>query len=195
MMRLISLLLLCASTAHAHTDSAVAGGFSTGFVHPLAGLDHLLAMVAVGIWGATLGPPLLWALPVVFPLLMVVGAIVGMAGIPVPMVEAGIALSVLLLGLAIYADWKAPAAVAVALVAMFGILHGHAHGMELPESAEPAAYSAGFVLATGMLHLAGIALGTLRTRPVGPLLLRTCGALIAAVGVWILSGHFLPGSW
>lgn len=186
MMRLMSLLMLCASTAHAHTDSAVAGGFTTGFVHPLAGLDHLLAMVAVGIWGATLGPPLLWALPVVFPLLMVAGAIAGMAGTAVPMVEAGIALSVLLLGLAIYADWKAHAVVAVTLVAMFGVLHGHAHGMELPRSAEPAAYSAGFVFATGILHLAGIALGTLRTKPIGRLLLRTCGALIAAVGLWLL---------
>ncbi|CAA9419808.1 MAG: Nickel-binding accessory protein UreJ-HupE [uncultured Ramlibacter sp.] len=184
-------LLLAAGLAHAHTDPVMAGGFATGFLHPLAGVDHLLAMVAVGIWGAALGLPLIWVLPVAFPLLMVAGGVLGIAGIPIPFVETGIAASVLVLGLCIVAAWRAPVAVAVAIVAAFGLLHGHAHGTELPSAASPAAYSAGFVIATGLLHLAGIGIGKLRGLPRGEIILRGSGALIAAAGVWILAG--MPG--
>jgi len=187
-----SLLLVLSAAAHAHTDAAASGGFIAGFLHPLAGFDHLLAMIAVGIWGAALGSPLIWALPVAFPLLMVVGGILGIAGVPLPFVETGIALSVLVLGLAIVAAWRAPVAVAVVLVAFFGVLHGHAHGTELPGSASPAAYAAGFVISTGLLHLAGIALGALRSVPRGPLMVRAAGGLIALAGVWILVGS--PGA-
>ena len=184
---LAALLLGAAAAAQAHTDEA-SGGFASGFMHPVGGVDHLLAMVAVGIWGATLGRPLIWALPVAFPLLMVMGGILGIAGVPLPFVEAGIAASVVVLGLAILAAWRAPVGVALAIVGVFGLLHGYAHGMELPTSAAPAAYTAGFVLSTGLLHLAGIAIGLLTGVPRGAQLLRVGGAAIAAVGVWILLG-------
>lgn len=184
-------LLCCSALAQAHTGTGVLGGFGAGFMHPLSGIDHMLAMVAVGIWGATLGRPLLIALPVAFPMMMVVGGILGLTGVPLPYVESGIATSVIVLGLAITAAWRAPVAVAIAIVAVFGVFHGYAHGQELPESANPAAYAAGFVLSTGLLHLIGIALGFLKVLPRGAQVLRGCGALIAATGVWILAG--MPG--
>jgi urease accessory protein len=180
------------ASANAHTDGLATGGFMAGFSHPLSGLDHLLAMVAVGIWGASLGRPLIWALPVAFPLLMVVGGVLGIAGVPVPYVEPGIAASVVILGLAILAAWRAPLAVALMVVGIFGVLHGYAHGLELPEAVAPQAYTAGFVLATGLLHLAGIALGMLKVLPGGAELLRGSGAAIAVAGVWILIG--MPGA-
>jgi len=190
--RAIGLFLLClAAGAQAHTEGLVAGGFFSGFMHPLSGLDHLLAMIAVGIWGASLGLPLIWALPVVFPLRMVIGGVLGIAQVPLPFVESGIAVSVVVLGLAILAAWRAPIAVAVAIVGAFGVFHGYAHGAELPASAAPAAYSAGFVLSTGLLHLTGIAIGTLDRLPHGRQVLRASGGVIAIVGVWIFAG--MPG--
>jgi urease accessory protein len=188
--------LLLASAVQAHTDQAVneqaiTAGFVAGNLHPLAGADHLLAMVAVGLWGAALRAPLIWALPVVFPLLMVAGGVLGILGVQLPFVETGIALSVLVLGLAIAAMWRAPVPVALAIVAVFGILHGHAHGTELPSAALPAAYAAGFVTSTGLLHLAGIALGSLRSVRHGSKLLRAVGGAIALAGAWLLLGS--PG--
>lgn len=186
------LLLLCfAAAANAHSGEGIAGGFLAGFMHPLSGIDHLLAMVAVGIWGATLGRPLIWALPVAFPMLMVVGGVLGIAKVPLPYVEVGIATSVVVLGLSIAAAWRAPVALAVAIVAIFGVFHGYAHGTELPQAAAPAAYAAGFVISTGLLHLAGIAIGLVKALPRGVQVLRASGGLIAATGVWILIG--MPG--
>ena len=181
-------LLLCSGLSHAHSGEGIFGSFLAGFMHPVSGLDHLLAMVAVGIWGATLGRPLLLTLPIVFPMLIVVGGVLGIANVPLPYIEPGIAMSVVVLGLAIAAAWRAPVAVTVAIVAVFGIFHGFAHGKELPESAAPAAYAAGFVICTGLLHLIGIALGALKALPRGMQILRASGALIAATGVWILVG-------
>lgn len=172
--------------AQAHTDAVTAQGWLAGVRHPVTGIDHLLAMVAVGIWGAALGAPLVWMLPLAFPLLMVAGGILGIAGVPLPLVEPGIALSVLLLGLAILAQWRAPVVLAVVLVGFFGVLHGHAHGTELPDATSPAAYSAGFVLSTGLLHLAGIAIGELRRWRHGIAVLRAAGAALAATGTWLL---------
>jgi len=188
----VGLCLLSLSPAlRAHTEGVGAGGFFSGVMHPISGLDHVLAMVAVGIWGAALGRPLLWALPVTFPLLMVGGGVLGIAGVPLPFVEHGIAASVVVLGLAILAAWRAPVPIALAVVGFFGVLHGYAHGLELPESAAPAQYAAGFVISTGLLHLTGIALGALHNLPKGREVLRAGGAAIAAAGVWILSG--MPG--
>jgi urease accessory protein len=119
------------------------------------GFDHLLAMVAVGLWGAVLGRPLIAALPVIFPAFMVVGGLLGIAGAPMAPVEIGIALSVLLLGAAIAARFVAPVWLACLLVGVFGLFHGYAHGQELPVSADPTAYGLGFVLATGALHGGG----------------------------------------
>lgn len=172
--------------AEAHTGLGAVGGFAAGFVHPLTGLDHLLAMVAVGVWGAILGRPLIVALPVIFPLMMVLGGLLGMFGAPFPPVELGVALSVLGLGAAIAAAWRAPVWAACGLVAAFALCHGYAHGRELPASADPVGYSAGFVLATGLLHLAGVAVGLLSERPAGARPVRAGGAAIALCGLAFL---------
>ena len=177
---------LLAQAAYAHTETAVGGGFVRGFQHPFNGGDHLLAMVAVGIWGAVLGAPLLWVLPVTFPMLMVIGAVASLAGLALPAIEPGIALSVVVLGGAIAAIWRAPVPAAIAVVGFFGFLHGFAHGRELPEAASPAAYATGFVLASGLLHGTGIALGMARALPRGELVLRVLGGLIALTGLWLL---------
>ncbi len=188
---IVWLLLCLAASAQAHTGEASANGFLAGVMHPLTGFDHLLAMVAVGIWGATLGMPLIWALPVAFPMLMVVGGMLGITGVPLPFIESGIAASVVVLGLAIAFAWRAPMAVALAIVAAFGVFHGYAHGAELPKSASPAAYVAGFVLCTGALHLTGVAIGTVKSLRHGALVLRGSGGLIAIAGLWIFAG--MPG--
>ncbi|MEJ7932480.1 HupE/UreJ family protein [Ramlibacter sp. AN1015] len=179
---------LACSGALAHTEPAATAGILSGLLHPVQGPDHLLAMVAVGIWGAFLGAPLLWMLPIVFPLLMVAGGILGIAGVPMPSVEAGIAASVVLLGSAILAGWRAPLAAALGLVAAFGVLHGYAHGTELPDATSPAAYCAGFIVATGLLHLAGIALGRLGRLPLGRGVLRAAGGAMAVAGASMLMG-------
>jgi len=180
--------LLVPASAFAHEGAGLAGGFGAGFSHPFAGADHLLAMVAVGLWGAFLGRPLVLLLPLVFPTVMGVGGVLGMAGAPAPPVEAGIALSVLLLGAAVAAAWRAPVWLACALVGVFAIFHGYAHGLELPSAADPVGYSLGFVTATGLLHLAGIGLGMLAKRPAGALALRGAGALVAIAGAVFVHG-------
>lgn len=174
------------TAAHAHSDQEGMSGLMAGYLHPLTGLDHLLAMLAVGIWGATLGAPLIWMLPVAFPLMMVVGGVLAIVGLPLPFVELGVALSVVALGLSIALRWKAPLSAAVAIVAFFGLLHGYAHGSELPGSVAPAAYAAGFVVSTGMLHLAGIALGLLEKNKLGAQAMRVAGAAMALAGLWIV---------
>ncbi len=188
---LLSLLLLGLGVGpvHAHDGHGMAGGFLAGLLHPVTGLDHLLAMVAVGIWGAFLGRPLIWQLPVAFPLVMLIGGVLGISGASLPFVEAGIALSVVVLGAAIALRWSAPTGVAVAIIAVFAIFHGHAHGTELPQAAAPQGYAAGFVLATGLLHLAGIALGLLIGVRGGTPLLRGAGVAIALAGGGILLGQ------
>jgi urease accessory protein len=178
--------LVCSGTAAAHTGTGLAGGFVPGLLHPFTGLDHLLAMVCVGLWGAFLGPPLIQVLPIVFPLMMVGGAALGMLGLPVPPVEIGIALSVLVLGGCIALALRAPVRTAAVIVAAFAVFHGYAHGKELPSAADPIGYSAGFTLATGMLHVLGIGIGFLRDRPGGALAIRGLGGIIGAAGVWFL---------
>jgi urease accessory protein len=180
-------LILVATAALAHTDGS-AGGFASGFSHPINGWDHVVAMVAVGLWGAFLGMPALWLLPVVFPLVMAFGGALGVLGVPLPMVETGIALSGVVLGLLIAFAVRAPIWVAAVIVGLFAVFHGHAHGTELPDAANPFAYGIGFVIATGLLHLSGIALGFLTRSAPGRVAVRTAGAAIAAVG-----GAFLFG--
>lgn len=179
-------LLLTSTPAVAHTGTGLAGGFASGFAHPLTGPDHLLAMVSVGLWGAFLGRPLIYALPVIFPGVMVLGAALGMFAVPLPTVEIGVALSVLVLGFCIALSLRAPVWLASAMVAVFGIFHGYAHGRELPSAADPAGYSVGFVLATGMLHLAGIGIGLLNDIPRGVLVTRGLGGAIGLAGGWFL---------
>lgn len=183
------LLMLFASNVFAHADAAgVSGGFLSGLSHPIGGLDHITAMFAVGLWGVFLGRPAIWILPIVFPLVMALGGVLGLLGIPVPMIEPGIAASSIVLGLLIALAIKAPLWVAAVIVGAFAIFHGYAHGAELPEAANPLAYSVGFVIATGLLHLAGIAFGELARFSWGHYVVRAGGALIALAGVGFLTG-------
>ena len=181
-------LLAVPSQALAHDGAGLVGGFGAGFSHPLSGLDHMLAMIAVGVWGAFLGRPLILALPVIFPGFMALGAGLGMLALPVPPVEAGIAVSVLTLGVMILFAVRAPALLACMIVAAFGLFHGYAHGLELPLSADPVGYTAGFVLSTGLLHLSGIALGLLKSSGAGMLALRGAGGAIAIAGLIFVGG-------
>jgi len=181
-------LVLAATQAHAHSGEGVTGGFISGFFHPIFGWDHVVAMVAVGLWGAFLGAPAIWILPVVFPMVMAFCGALGVLGIPVPAIETGIALSGVVLGLLVAFAIKAPIWVAAVIVGAFAVFHGHAHGTELPEAANPLAYGVGFVIATGLLHLAGVGFGFLTGSGTGRIAVRAVGAIIAMVG-----GAFLFG--
>ncbi|MEW6449847.1 MAG: HupE/UreJ family protein [Pseudomonadota bacterium] len=183
---MVVLAVACAHPAFAHTGSA-AGGFVGGLAHPVFGPDHVVAMIAVGLWGAFLGPPAIVVLPIVFPLVMAFGGVLGILGVPLPGVEIGIAVSAIVLGLMVVFAARPPHWIAAVLVGAFAIFHGHAHGTELPPGADALAYSAGFVIATGLLHLTGIAIGLLTRWPVGQLVVRTAGGLIACVGVVFLA--------
>jgi urease accessory protein len=181
------LALLCwTSGAHAHVQQGQAAGFLTGIGHPVSGLDHVLAMIAVGLWGAQLGVPALWLLPVTFPMVMALGGMLGLLGVPLSGVEVGIAASAILLGLAVMSELRPPLAAAVALVGLFGVFHGHAHGTELPPGQSALLYSMGFVIATGCLHGVGIAMGLVHGRPWGRPLLRVAGAVVAVAGMFFM---------
>ena len=175
-----------AQVAWAHVEGGQAAGFLTGLQHPWSGLDHVLAMIAVGLWGAQLGNPALWLLPIAFPMMMAMGAMMGLMGMPVPGVEVGIALSAIVLGGMILAEVRPKLAVALAMVGVFAIFHGHAHGTELPAGQSGLLYSMGFVIATGCLHGVGIALGLVNGFPAGKLALRGAGSFIAVMGVFFL---------
>jgi urease accessory protein len=183
-------LALASSQAFAHSENGVAIDFWGGFTHPLFGPDHVIAMVAVGLWGAFLGPPAIWILPVVFPLVMAFGGALGVAGVPLPGVETGIAISAIMLGGAVALAAKPPLWIAAVLVGAFAIFHGHAHGAELPIGADAVAFSMGFVMATGMLHLAGIAFGGLSHWQAGRIAVRVAGGVICLLGFAYL-GRFL----
>lgn len=181
-------LLAYASGANAHETAGVTGGFISGFLHPIFGWDHVVAMVAVGLWGAFLGAPAIWVLPVVFPLVMAFGGALGVAGVPIPAVETGIAASAVVLGAMVAFAVRPPIWVAAVIVGVFAIFHGHAHGTELPNAANPLSYSVGFVLSTGLLHLFGIAFGLLVRWPAGKVAVQAGGGLIALAGVGFLTG-------
>ena len=152
-------LLFWPLAAWAHVESGQAGGFASGLWHPVSGLDHVLAMVAVGLWGAQLGQPAMWLLPVAFPMMMALGGMLGLIGVPVPGIEIGIAVSGIVLGALILGQMKMPTPVALGIVAFFAVFHGHAHGTELPTGQNAILYSLGFVIATATLHAVGITLG------------------------------------
>jgi urease accessory protein len=184
---LVAAFILAPALAQAHAQAGEASGFLTGFLHPLTGLDHIIAMVAVGLWGAQLGAPAIWMLPVTFPIVMAFGGFISLIGVPIPGVEIGIALSGVLLGAAVMIEHRPPLFIAAALVAIFAIFHGHAHGAELPPGASGLTYSIGFVIATGLLHACGIGIGTIHRWSYGRLALRALGGLISAGGVFFLS--------
>ena len=174
--------LASATPALAHVQEGQTQGLVNGLLHPISGLDHVLAMVSVGLWGAQLGPPAVWLLPVTFPMVMAVGGFLGLVGIHVPGVEIGIALSVLLLGLMVALEGKPALVAAAVLVGAFAIFHGHAHGTELPPGQNGLISSLGFVVATGALHGLGIAIGAVHRWPIGRVALRAAGAVVALAG-------------
>jgi len=180
--------LLLGTSLWAHEDAGMTGGFISGLTHPLFGFDHVVAMIAVGLWGAFLGSPALWILPVVFPVVMAFGGALGVLGVEIPLVETGIAASAVVLGLMVALALRPKIAIAAVIVGAFAIFHGHAHGTELPEAASPLAYSIGFVISTGLLHLAGIGFGHFTRWPQGILAVRAGGGAIALVGVGFLTG-------
>lgn len=188
---LVALVSLVPNSVLAHPESGALGGFQSGFTHPIIGIDHLLAMLAVGIWGAQMGGRNVWTLPVTFPLIMAAGGIYGMSGLALPQVELGIALSVFVLGLAICFAWRAAEWVALVLIAFFAVFHGYAHGIELPGAVDPASYSIGFVVATGVIHVAGIGIGQLLGRPWKGMLSRSLGGAIALTGLYFAAGPLL----
>lgn len=183
---LLSLLVFLPPTASAHSETGTVGGFISGFKHPITGLDHIVAMVAVGLWGAFLGGRAMWMLPVVFPVVMAFGGALGVLGVPIPYVETGIAISGVILGLMVAFAVKPPLWVAAVIVGFFAIFHGVAHGRELPEAANAMTYAVGFVISTGLLHLSGIAFGLLVHWPWGRIIVRVGGVAIALVGFGFL---------
>ena len=180
------LLFIMPSTASAHSAQGSVGGFISGFRHPLTGLDHIVAMVAVGLWGAFLGGRAMWTLPVVFPVVMAFGGAMGVLGIPLPSVETGIALSGIVLGAMVALAARPPLWVAAVIVGIFAIFHGHAHGTELPAAANPMTFAIGFVVSTGLLHLSGIAFGLLVKWPWGRMAVRAGGVAISLIGFGFL---------
>lgn len=163
--------VLYATSASALTGAGLGSGFVSGFVHPMLRLDHVAAMVAVGLWGAILRAPAVWVLPVAFPIAMAAGGALGVEGVDPPWVDAGIAVS-------------------AAIVAVFAVFHGHAHGSEMPPSIHPVAFGLGFVCGTGLLHMAGVALGQLTVTAPGRLAVRAFGGIIALAGLGFLTGTF-----
>ena len=176
-------LLAIPSPLAAHEGGSAAGLLS-GLWHPISGLDHVLAMVAVGILGSQLGPPAIWVLPVTFPMVMAFGGMLALMGLPLPGVEIGIGLSALLLGLMVAFEAKPDLRVAAVLVGFFAVFHGFAHGAELPAGQSAILYSIGFVASTGTLHVCGIGIGLIHRWDRGKRTLRAAGAGIAAAGAW-----------
>lgn len=179
-------MLLWAQVAFAHPQLGETQGFPTGFRHPISGLDHVLAMVAVGLWGAQLGSPAIWLLPIAFPMVMAFGGMLGLVGVPLPGVEYGIAASAILLGAAVMFEVRPPLTFAAVVVAIFAIFHGHAHGTELPPGQSGLLYSMGFVIATGCLHALGIGIGMVYRWAWGQRLLRVAGGLVAIGGAFFM---------
>jgi len=182
----LALLLLAPLPALAHVQQGQAAGFLNGLRHPVSGLDHVLAMVAVGLWGAQLGAPAIWLLPVTFPLVMAFGGFLGLVGVPLPGVEFGVAASALLLGSLVAAEARPPLWLSAVVVGFFAVFHGHAHGTELPAGQSGMLYSVGFVTATGCLHATGIAIGLIHRWAWGRTALRGAGAAVAASGAYFL---------
>ena len=177
---------MLSSPALAHVEQGQAAGLLAGLAHPVSGLDHVLAMVAVGLWGAQLGAPAIWLLPLTFPIVMALGGLLGLLGVPLPGVELGIAASAILLGAAVMTERRLPLVAAAVLVGVFAVFHGHAHGTELPPGQSGLLYSLGFVVATGCLHAIGIAIGAIHRWPAGRVALRIAGGGVGLAGLVFL---------
>jgi urease accessory protein len=186
---LAGILLAFPEIAHAHEFHG-AGGLISGLTHPVLGLDHLLAMISVGVLSAQIGGRAIWSVPLTFVLVMLVGGVLGIAQVPLPFVESGIAISVIALGAVIAVGKTMPTVVAMYFVGIFAVFHGHAHGSEMPSLAQPALYALGFGVGTAGIHIAGVGIGVgaLRFKNAGPSLLRLAGAGVAVAGITILVG-------
>ncbi len=193
--RALLFLILLSPSALAHTGAGAAHDFEHGFLHPFGGLDHLLAMIAVGVFAAHLGGRALLLVPLSFVAVMALGGVIGFAGVRLPYVEAAIALSVVVLGLFIALRTKMPMIAAALVVGGFALFHGHAHGAELPDGNALFAYAAGFLIATALLHAAGIALGIgfarLSTSTFGQRLVQAGGSAMAIAGAVLLTRAFI----
>jgi len=177
--------LLAPSLAYAHVGVGPTSGFAHGLTHPLTGLDHIVAMVSVGLWAWQLGGRAVWVVPLSFMTAMSAGAMIGAVGTSIPYVEPGVIASVLVLGLLIAATVRLPLVVSGILVGLFAVLHGHAHGTEMPETVSGLAYGMGFVLATGVLHGGGIGLGLLAQKFDSRHLVRYAGGATVAFGIYL----------
>jgi urease accessory protein len=187
----LSLAILAAGTltmmpAFAHPGHSSVLSFQSGFSHPFSGMDHLFAMLAVGLWASQNKRPALWVLPIVFPAMMALGAVFGMAHGSFNGMESGIATTVAILGLFVAFACRLPIVISAALVSVFALLHGYAHGTELPNGMSSIAYVGGFMLATALLHIAGISIGLLGHEKFASRLTRTAGAAIATAGVYFM---------
>lgn len=185
------MVFILSEPAFAHTGQLTVDGFVSGFTHPIRGWDHVVALVAVGIWGAYLGKPCVWVLPIVFPSMMAVGGVMGVIGVPVPPVEFMIALLGIVLGLLIVFAVRVPDFVAAAIVGVFAIFQGYAYSAELPNAYNPGLYAIGFVLGTGLLQVTGIGFGLLRAVRFGDVIVRSIGGGICLTGLGFLTGVLL----
>jgi urease accessory protein len=183
-----ALLLLTSARAHAHIIPGDVHGFGSGFAHPLHGLDHILVMVAVGLWATQIGGRAQWLVPLSFLGVMALGGALAMAGLRVPFTEGGILLSILVMGILIAVAARFPLSASMAIVGLFAFFHGHSHGMEMPLNAVGYAYGAGFILATALLHATGIGMGLAAQRIAKFPAIRFAGAAIAVAGIclWAL---------
>ena len=185
-----AMAVLAATPALAHTGAGTVSGFASGFGHPIGGLDHLLAMVAVGILASQQGGKSVWLLPLSFVGMMIVGGILGVANVALPFVELGIVGSVIVLGAVIALGKHLPTGAAMALVGLFAVFHGHAHGTEMPATASGIEYGIGFAVATAALHAIGLGLGMSGKKlaeKAAPVAVRAGGGAIAAAGVFLLA--------
>jgi urease accessory protein len=182
---IVIMLFFLPSIALAHTGVGETTGLMHGFIHPIGGADHLLAMVAVGLWAAQIGGRALWVVPSTFVGVMIIGGILGFAGVSVPFIEQGILLSLLILGVLIAGAFRLPLVYSALIVGFFALFHGHAHGAEMPLLIAAASYTVGFALATAALHLAGIGLGILMPKVNLPAANRFAGGAIALSGVYL----------
>jgi urease accessory protein len=179
-------MLLVPASAFAHVKGGEVLGLFSGIKHPISGLDHVLAMIAVGLWGVQLGAPAVWLLPVTFPMVMAFGGLLGIMGVKLPGIEIGIAASAIALGFAVFQEARPKLWVAGMMVGFFAIFHGHAHGAELPPGGNGLLYSIGFVVMTGCLHATGIALGLVHRWSAGRAALRAAGACVSLAGIFFL---------
>jgi urease accessory protein len=185
---IVTLLMLAAGPALAHPGHGATASFAAGIAHPFGGLDHITVMVAVGLWAALRGDRALWLWPAAFVGVMLVGAALGMANVPVPLVEPGILASVVVLGLMVALAVDLSVWTGAAIVAAFALLHGHAHGTEVAENVGGIEYMAGFALATATLHGVGIGFAQLMTRAHLRPLVRIAGAVCVVIGAGLYAG-------